>query len=198
MKTAANAPVNTVTILTASDPGQDEARQAWNLAADQRPAAIARPASAQDVVDAVGQAAMTPWAARQMYLNFADTSRDPASFWDPQAYSRLRPVKAAVDPEDRIQSNHPIPPATTHWPRPTPERTTMPSHTTTTGADYLPRRLSDAVGSARYSARAATARPSCCTPSPHQEHYNKCSIRPAYDNLVLKEMTARVVRVVSA
>jgi FAD/FMN-containing dehydrogenase len=54
MKTAANAPVNTVTILTASDPGQDEARQAWNLTADQRPAAIARPASAQDVVDAVG------------------------------------------------------------------------------------------------------------------------------------------------
>lgn len=88
-----------------------------------------------------------------MYLNFADTSRDPASFWDPQAYSRLRPVKAAVDPEDRIHSNRPIPLATTHWPRPTPERTTMPSHTTTTGADYLPRRLSDAVGSARYSAR---------------------------------------------
>jgi hypothetical protein len=108
MKTAANAPVNTVTILIASDSGQDEARRARNLAADQRPAAIARPASAQDVVDAVGQAAMTPWAARQMYLNFADTSRDPASFQDPQAYSRLRQVKAAVDPQDRIRSNHPV------------------------------------------------------------------------------------------
>ena len=49
MKTAANAPVNTVTILTASDPGQDEARQAWNLTADQRPAAIARPRPAGPV-----------------------------------------------------------------------------------------------------------------------------------------------------
>jgi hypothetical protein len=55
--------------------------------------------------------AMTPWAARQMYLNFAETRRDPASFWDPQAYSRLRQIKTAVDPEDRIQSNHPVPPA---------------------------------------------------------------------------------------
>jgi hypothetical protein len=55
--------------------------------------------------------AMSPWAARQMYLNFAETSRDPASFWDPQAYGRLRRIKAAVDPEDRIQSNHPVPPA---------------------------------------------------------------------------------------
>ena len=43
----------TSTILTAADPGWDEARQAWNLAVDQRPAAIARPASAQDVAAAV-------------------------------------------------------------------------------------------------------------------------------------------------
>ena len=55
------------------------------------------------------QAAMTPWAARQMYLNFAETSRDPASFWDPQAYSRLRRVKAALDPRgpDPVQPSHP-------------------------------------------------------------------------------------------
>jgi hypothetical protein len=32
-----------------------------------------------------------------MYLNLADTSRDPASFWTPQAYGRLRRIKAAVD-----------------------------------------------------------------------------------------------------
>ncbi len=57
------------------------------------------------------QAAMAPWAARQMYLNFAGTRRDPASFWTPQAYTRLRQIKAAVDPEDRIRSNQPIPPA---------------------------------------------------------------------------------------
>src|SRR5260370_17487307 len=55
------------------------------------------------------QAAMTPWAARQMYLNFAETSRDPASFWDPQAYSRLRRVKAALDPRGPVpvQPSHP-------------------------------------------------------------------------------------------
>jgi FAD/FMN-containing dehydrogenase len=57
------------------------------------------------------QAAMTEWAARQAYLNFTETRRDPASFWDPQAYARLRQIKAAIDPQDRIQSNHPIPPA---------------------------------------------------------------------------------------
>ena len=58
--------------------------------------------------------AVTPWAARKRYLDFAETSRDLASFWDPQAYRRLRRVKAAVNPEDRTQSNHPIPPDTTH------------------------------------------------------------------------------------
>jgi len=57
------------------------------------------------------QTAMQPWAARQMYLNFAETHRDPATFWTPQAYDRLRRIKAAVDPDDLIRSNHPIPPA---------------------------------------------------------------------------------------
>ena len=46
-----------------------------------------------------------------MYLNFADTRRDPASFWEAQAYRRLRRIKSAVDPGDLIRSNHPIPPA---------------------------------------------------------------------------------------
>jgi hypothetical protein len=54
--------------------------------------------------------AMQPWAARQMYLNSAVTSRDPASFWTPEAYRRLRRIKAAVDPDDLIRSNHPVPP----------------------------------------------------------------------------------------
>ncbi len=56
------------------------------------------------------QAAMRPWAARQMYLNLAETARDPRSFWTPQAYDRLRRVKAAVDPDNMIRSNHPVPP----------------------------------------------------------------------------------------
>jgi hypothetical protein len=54
--------------------------------------------------------AMSPWAARQMYLNLAETRRDPASFWSPQAYDRLRRIKAAVDPDDLIRSNHPVSP----------------------------------------------------------------------------------------
>jgi FAD/FMN-containing dehydrogenase len=51
---------------------------------------------------------MSPWAARQMYLNFAETARDPASFWTPQAYDRLRRIKAEVDPDNLIRSNHPV------------------------------------------------------------------------------------------
>jgi hypothetical protein len=57
------------------------------------------------------KSALAPWAATQMYLNFAETSRDPASFWSPRAYDRLRRIKAAVDPGNMIRANHPVPPA---------------------------------------------------------------------------------------
>jgi hypothetical protein len=53
-------------------------------------------------------AAMKQWASRHMYLNVAATRRDPASFWTPKDYERLRRIKAAVDPGDLIRSNHPI------------------------------------------------------------------------------------------
>jgi hypothetical protein len=53
--------------------------------------------------------ALGPWAASHMYLNFAETKGDPAKFWTRQAYHRLRRIKAAVDPDDVIRSNHPIP-----------------------------------------------------------------------------------------
>jgi FAD binding domain/Berberine and berberine like len=65
------------------------------------------PVAAQ--VDAI-KAALAPWAADHMYLNFADTRREPASFWGEQAYHRLRLIKTAVDPDDVIRSNHPIRP----------------------------------------------------------------------------------------
>ena len=61
-------------------------------------------------VEAV-QRALAPWTAPYLYLNFSDVSRDPASFWEADAYQRLRRIKSAVDPEDLIRSNHPIPPA---------------------------------------------------------------------------------------
>ena len=58
------------------------------------------------------QTAMSAWAAPQMYLNLAETRRDPAAFWTPQAYDRLRRIKTRVDPDDLIHANHRIAP----WP----------------------------------------------------------------------------------
>jgi hypothetical protein len=55
--------------------------------------------------------ALAPWAARQMYLNFAETQTPAAPFWTEHAYHRLRRIKAAVDPHNLIRANHPIPPA---------------------------------------------------------------------------------------
>jgi hypothetical protein len=54
---------------------------------------------------------MEPWAASEMYLNFAEGRRDPTTLWGAHAYRRLRQIKAEVDPDDLIRSNHPIPPA---------------------------------------------------------------------------------------
>jgi hypothetical protein len=54
---------------------------------------------------------LTPWASRQMYFNFADFRRPVETFWDAETFARLRRVKAAVDPDEVILSNHPIPPA---------------------------------------------------------------------------------------
>jgi hypothetical protein len=56
------------------------------------------------------KSALAPWAARQAYLNFAETQHPAAPFWTEQAYQRLRRIKANVDPDDIIRSNHPIPP----------------------------------------------------------------------------------------
>jgi len=55
--------------------------------------------------------ALAPGAARHMYLNFAETQQPTTSFWTDQAYHRLQRVKTAIDPDDIIRSNHPIPPA---------------------------------------------------------------------------------------
>jgi hypothetical protein len=51
--------------------------------------------------------ALRPWAARQAYLNFAETTRDPHTLWTENAHHRLRRIKANVDPENLIGSNHP-------------------------------------------------------------------------------------------
>ncbi|MDT0302644.1 FAD-binding oxidoreductase [Streptomonospora wellingtoniae] len=49
---------------------------------------------------------------RSLNFSFGPTApEDVASCFVPAVYRRLRQVKAAYDPEDRIRANHPIPPA---------------------------------------------------------------------------------------
>jgi hypothetical protein len=71
------------------------------------------PAAASAATSAIAAvtSAVSPWAADHTCLNLTETRRDPASFWTPQAYERLRRIKAAVDPDDIIRANHPVPPA---------------------------------------------------------------------------------------
>jgi hypothetical protein len=53
-------------------------------------------------------AAMRPWQSPRDYLNFAETQCDPSAFWSSPAHDRLRAIKAAVDPDGLIRSNHPV------------------------------------------------------------------------------------------
>jgi Berberine and berberine like len=55
--------------------------------------------------------ALEPWAAPQMFSNFAETPRPTEALWTEPAVRRLRQIKASVDPENVIRSNHPIQPA---------------------------------------------------------------------------------------
>jgi hypothetical protein len=64
-------------------------------------------APTQEQVQTV-KAALAPWAADQIYSNFAETRCDPARFWGEHAYNRLRRIKATVDPDNLIRANHPI------------------------------------------------------------------------------------------
>ena len=56
-------------------------------------------------------AALTPYDTGRQYLNFTKASTDPARFYRPDVFHRLRAVKAAYDPDDLFRANHPIPPA---------------------------------------------------------------------------------------
>jgi len=56
------------------------------------------------------KAGLAPWAAGRMYLNFAETRRDPATLWGERTVNRLRQVKAKYDPGDLFRSNHPVGP----------------------------------------------------------------------------------------
>jgi FAD binding domain/Berberine and berberine like len=55
--------------------------------------------------------AMAPWAAPQRFFNLSETSRPADSFWPKPTFDRLRQVKTAVDPDNIVRANHPVPPA---------------------------------------------------------------------------------------
>jgi len=66
-------------------------------------------ADSKSRIEAV-QHALAPWATRYLNPNFAETKHAPESLWTEQAYERLRRIKATVDPDDVIRSNHPVQP----------------------------------------------------------------------------------------
>jgi FAD/FMN-containing dehydrogenase len=55
--------------------------------------------------------AFAPYESGRQYLNFTEEHTDPANFYTPHAYRRLREVKRAYDPENLIRANHSITPA---------------------------------------------------------------------------------------
>ena len=55
--------------------------------------------------------ALGPYDNGRQYLNFTEEHTDPARFYPPHTYRRLRAVRRAYDPDDLIRANHPIPPA---------------------------------------------------------------------------------------
>ena len=55
--------------------------------------------------------ALAPYDTGRRYANFAERRLDPARFYAPDAYRRLRVAKAVVDPGGLFRANHPIPPA---------------------------------------------------------------------------------------
>jgi hypothetical protein len=54
------------------------------------------------------QKALAPWEAEHTYMNFAESRRKAKSLFTEVAYRRLRRIKATVDPQDVIRSNHPL------------------------------------------------------------------------------------------
>jgi FAD binding domain len=55
------------------------------------------------------KAALADYETGSMYLNFAEAPTDPARFYADAAYWRLRAIRRAVDPAERMVANHPIP-----------------------------------------------------------------------------------------
>ena len=52
--------------------------------------------------------ALSPEDSGREYLNFAERTRDAATFFGTRDAARLRAVKARVDPERTVPANHPV------------------------------------------------------------------------------------------
>jgi hypothetical protein len=55
--------------------------------------------------------AFAPYDTGRQYLNFTEEKTDVSRFYTPEAYERLRAVKAEVDSGELFRANHPIAPA---------------------------------------------------------------------------------------
>jgi Berberine and berberine like len=52
--------------------------------------------------------ALAPWDIGAAYLNFSESTKDPAKFYSAEAYARLRRIKAETDPDGVFRGNHEI------------------------------------------------------------------------------------------
>jgi FAD/FMN-containing dehydrogenase len=88
-----------VAVVTPDDPHYDDARRAWNLAVDQRPAAVALPSSVDEVVAAVEYA-----ASRGLQVAPQSTGHNPlsASLEDTVLLKTERLCGVSIDPQRRI------------------------------------------------------------------------------------------------
>jgi hypothetical protein len=57
------------------------------------------------------KAALAPWHAERVYLNFAETPTDVSTAFTAEAFAALQAVKATYDGRDTIHANHAIAPA---------------------------------------------------------------------------------------
>jgi FAD/FMN-containing dehydrogenase len=86
-------------LVLPEQPGWDDARRAWNLAVDQRPAAVALPESAADVAEAVRLARARGWRVAPQATGHRAAALGPLDDTLLLKTERMRGV--AIDPEAR-------------------------------------------------------------------------------------------------
>jgi FAD/FMN-containing dehydrogenase len=71
---------------------------------------VMSPDAAPAVAGAAARAneALSAWGAGRAFLNFADVPTDAGTMFEPEAYRRLREIRARVDPDGLLLANHPI------------------------------------------------------------------------------------------